>query len=609
MLKKKIIRLEKAFIIILVVIGIVFSCCIEEEKKKTPPAIVYPTVVSTFPVKHASDISPTTTIKIVFNKPMYESETAYKAISFTPPIQTEDLKSYWVDNKTLEISNLVFEYGKKYTVTLNPELGELKDVEGNYLKQYSWSFTITSVPIIDLLDAIDQNLVGASVIGWKSNLVILELRRLIEYEIEIKIPRGLILHSLDDSKSNMAMEDVYGVISSITPGYLTTINYYATSKIILDKDEKKYLIGAYSVEFNKPAPGYKKEFSIDKVNSNIQKILETEDLLDIRDKSTDAVQTAIWCFTDDVSKKELLEKREIRNKEILDAKIILDLADIETSSKKLFSGEIGIPSAKMKEKLEDDRLVMYINEMRESDKINWTKPEEGCRWVIIDIIIKNKMDEPLKVNPYRICLRDGNNRIHVYTHSYRTKDLDFGFKEWDIPPKTMYRGEIAFEVPDDVTNVIASYDDSVSYGEIELIQSLSPESMPVSDLTPTYKIGEKATDENIVITVSSKRETDAIGDVQAKENWSFLILDITIENISDRSLTYSYSMFYIQDENGYLFEYHYTTSHLENPFEHGSLQPGEKHQGEIAFKIPKLSKLTLWYSPYSGLPVCIGLWE
>jgi len=607
MLKKKIIRLEKAFLVILVVIGIVFSGCVEEERKEAPPAITYPTVISTSPAKYASDVSPAATIKIVFDKPMYESETAYKAISFTPSIPTEDLKSCWIDNKTLEISNLVFEYGKKYTVTLNPELGELKDIEGNYLKQYSWSFTITSVPIIDLLDAIDQNLVEASVIGWKRNLVILGLKRLIEYEIEIKIPRGLILHSLDNSKSNMAMEDVYGVISSITPGYLTTINYYATSKIILDKDEKKYLIGAYSVEFNKPVPGYKKEFSIDKVNSDIQKILETEDLLDIRDKSTDAVQTAIWCFTDNMSKKELLEKREIRNKEILDAKIILDLAGIETSSKKLFSGEIGIPSAKIKEKLEDERIIIYVDEMRESDKINWTKPKEGCRWVIIDIAIKNKMDETLKVNPYRICLRDGNNRIQVYKHSYRTGDLDFGFKEWDIPPKTMYRGEIAFEVPNEVANLIASYNDSVSYGEIELIQSSSPESMPVSDLTPTYKIGEKATDENIVITVNSKRETDTIGDSQVKENWSFLILDITIENISDRSLTYSYIRFYIQDENGYLFEYHYTISRLENPFEHGSLEPGEGHQGEIAFKIPELSKLTLWYSPYSGLPVCIGL--
>jgi len=35
MLKKKIIRLEKAFIIILVVIGIVFSGCVQEEKSST----------------------------------------------------------------------------------------------------------------------------------------------------------------------------------------------------------------------------------------------------------------------------------------------------------------------------------------------------------------------------------------------------------------------------------------------------------------------------------------------------------------------------------------------------------------------------------------------
>ena len=33
----------------------------------------------------------------------------------------------------------------------------------------------TSVPIIDLLDAINQNMVAASFIGWKSNSVIINM--------------------------------------------------------------------------------------------------------------------------------------------------------------------------------------------------------------------------------------------------------------------------------------------------------------------------------------------------------------------------------------------------------------------------------------------------
>ncbi|MCK4246999.1 MAG: hypothetical protein KAT49_05530 [Methanomicrobia archaeon] len=44
MLKKKIIRLEKTFLVILVVIGIVFGCCVEEEKSPTesPQQLKYP---------------------------------------------------------------------------------------------------------------------------------------------------------------------------------------------------------------------------------------------------------------------------------------------------------------------------------------------------------------------------------------------------------------------------------------------------------------------------------------------------------------------------------------------------------------------------------------
>ena len=608
-MKKK--RIKVGIFLICALIGIVFSCCIQQEREipSKTPRIVYPEVLSTSPVNHASGVSPTATITIEFSRSMYESEIAHKALCFTPSISTEGITSRWIDSKTLEISDLVLTYGTEYTITLDPEQGELKDTKGNYLRAYSWSFTVTSVPIVDLLDAIDQNFVEASVTGWKDNLVILRLTKLTEDEIEITVPRGLIVQSLDSSKANMAMEDVVGVISSITPGYLTTINYYATTKIMLDKEEKRYLVGAYNVEFTKLTPEYKGEFSMGKVDHDIQRIIDATDALEICDKSADAVQTAIWCFTDDVSKEELLEKREIRDKEILDAKIILELAEMEISSKKLFAEKVILLSANINERVEDERVILYVTGMDETDKIKSSEPEEGCRWAIVDLIIKNKMNEPLRFTPYKIVLRDSNNRTQVYTHSHRTNDLDFGIKEWDIPPKVLYRGELTFEVPEEISTLLLSYDDSVSYGEIELVQSHSPEPMPVHDFVSEYEMGERATDENIVIVVTSKKEKETVGDTRAEEDWEFLILDITLENISTRSLPYGCGMFYIQGEEGYLFEYHYVTSQLETPFDHGNFNPGEIYRGEIAFKVPVSLTCALWYSPYSGLPICINLEE
>ena len=94
------------------------------------------------------------------------------------------------------------------------------------------------------------------------------------------------------------------------------------------------------------------------------------------------------------------------------------------------------------------------------------------------------------------------------------------------------------------------------YVEIMLIDSQNPDTVPVSDFTPLYMIGEKA-----------------------------------------------------KDENGYLFGHHYyTTTYLENAFESGHLQPGQEYQGEISFEIPKSSEnIEMWHSPYSGPHIYIEL--
>ena len=507
----------------------------------------------------------TTTTKITFSKPMYESSITHKSLNFVPHIAS---------NNT------------------------------------------TSVPIIDLLDAIDQNMVAASFIGWKSNSVIINITNYADHGLEIKVPKGLILNSFDGSKSNMAAGEIFGMIttSPLPNGWFVFIFYSPTSRIILDiYESKNYFISAYGVEFNKPTPGYKKEFSIGSINYDIQKILETTDAFHSWDKSTDAIQSAIWCYTDDISKEELMSKREnVRDKEILDAKTMLNLAGFETTSKKLFSEEISIPTANMQERLEDDNVMVYVNKKSESSRIGYKKAKGGYRWVILDVIIKNKMDEPLDFDVHDIKLRNNDNRIDVYDYSsYGTNRLDYAFKSTSAPPlpsKDTYRGEVAFEVPNNVSNLKMIFDIERFYVEIMLVDSQNPDTVPVSDFTPAYKIGEKAKDENIVVTVNSKRETEVIKDRKAEENRTFLILNITIENTGTDNLSYSPYSFAVQDENGYLFEEHYTTTYLENAFESGHLQPGQEYQGEISFEISKSSEnIEMWYSPYSGPYIYVEL--
>lgn len=343
-----------AMLTIMVLIMPILNACVEiEEPAKvipeatpevtpevTPEEVIEkgPTIVSVVPAANTRDVSLTTTIKIVFDKPMYNSAVAYKAFNFSPEVSIDKLQSHWLDNTTLEIGNLSLELDARYTITLqSPELGELKDSEGNYAETgYSWSFTTITRPVFDLPDAIAQGLITAKFQGWsRSNVVIVELTNLTDSEIEISMPKGLVLQSSIAGEANMVVERVEGRITKITKGW---INYYETSKIVLDPaEEEKYVVDAYSLECHKEDPGYDSTLSILGVDPNMQNILATLEVLPDGTTDTNSVQTAIWVFTDDITKTELDDLLTFREKYILNARTILQDAGVDISSKRLFA--------------------------------------------------------------------------------------------------------------------------------------------------------------------------------------------------------------------------------------------------------------------------------
>jgi len=601
---------KKAFIamlIIMVLIMPILSACADTEgpAEVAPEEVTEkgPTIVSVVPAANARDVSLTTTIKIVFDKPMYNSAVAHQAFNFSPQVSTDNLQSNWLDNTTLEIGNLSLELDTRYTITLqSPELGELKDSEGNYAETgYSWSFTTTARPVFDLPDAIEQGLITAKFQGWSRSVVIVELANLTDSEMEISVPKGLVLQSSIADKANMVLEDVRGVISSISRGFLSTINYSLTSKIVLDPaEEKKYLLSVYSLESPKNNPGYNTMLSMGEVDPNMQNILGTLEALPSGTTLPDSVQTAIWVYTNDITRTELDDLLTLREKYILNARTILQEAGIDISSKRLFAQGVSILTAKMKENLEDDRLLIYVNEVREANKISYNSPSAGNKYLILDIIVKNKTGSPISLDRYYFTLVTANN--YMYWSTYETRNLEYPFGEVEsLPSGDIYRGEIAFEIPVGAEKSLW-YDDGTSEGRVKLTPSPNPAPMPVSEYTPAGKIGDKVAAGDIAITVNSKRVASTIGDSQAKDGWQFLILDITVENISPEKESYYTFHFFVQDERGYLFETHYAGA-----FESGDLEPGGSYREELVFKVPQSSAaFELWYSRH-GVFVAIEL--
>lgn len=135
--------------------------------------------------------------------------------------------------------------------------------------------------------------------------------------------------------------------------------------------------------------------------------------------------------------------------------------------------------------------------------------------------------------------------------------------------------------------------------------STTPPTQPEKPKVSTFKVGESASDGRLKITVNgvsfkdktTYSQTTEIGgkeytssfDFKPKENYQFLILDITIENLqADKTSSISSLLFFkVSDANGYSYDYSLGTAYLDRKWEDGDILPGMKKRGSVAFEVPK----------------------
>jgi|GEM_PF-671978 len=131
--------------------------------------------------------------------------------------------------------------------------------------------------------------------------------------------------------------------------------------------------------------------------------------------------------------------------------------------------------------------------------------------------------------------------------------------------------------------------------------SVQPEKPKVS----TFQVGESASDGRLKITVNGvslkdkitySQTTEIMGeeytssfDFKPKENYQFLILDITIENLqANKTSSISSLLFFkVSDADGYSYDYSFGTAYLDKNWEDGDILPGMKRRGSVAFEVPK----------------------
>ena len=121
----------------------------------------------------------------------------------------------------------------------------------------------------------------------------------------------------------------------------------------------------------------------------------------------------------------------------------------------------------------------------------------------------------------------------------------------------------------------------------------------------TFKVGESASDGRLKVTLNSFSFKDKITytqsmnlggeeykssfDFNPKENYQFLIIDLTVENLQTDKTATLVPIFSaeVSDADGYSYDYSLGTAYLDRKLDGGDLLPGMKRRGNMAFEVPK----------------------
>jgi hypothetical protein len=188
---------------------------------------------------------------------------------------------------------------------------------------------------ITLSDAISQGLIQATFNGnghCAGECIKLTIKSQVTYPLEITPPTlGTVLMPTASGAQSMVILQFQGIDhgSTYTP---------ETSMELTDQTPVTYVFRAYCLEFHKANPSSSDQFTMSgTANPDVIKILNTIATLPSPVTDIQAVQTAIWVVTDNISQQDLNKAFPSGVSEINNVKTILQAAGIDTSGKALFA--------------------------------------------------------------------------------------------------------------------------------------------------------------------------------------------------------------------------------------------------------------------------------
>lgn len=247
-------------------------------------------------------------------------------------------------------------------------------------------------------------------------------------------------------------------------------------------------------------------------------------------------------------------------------------------------------------------LHYAVNGIRFSVGSDFIKPDEGNKFLLIDISIKNigsKFEGVSSLMMFKLVDEEG------LSYDIALADTK-GQVDGSIAPGRKLRGELAFEVPGDIENFELEINpDLLNNGLIIVNIPTSSAGQEytgafaddTTDNVEHYQVNDTVSLGDLDFTVNGVRVSSGSSFTKPEEGYQFVIVDITITNNgSESEAISSMMMFKIVNNEGISYDQSIMAD-TEGSLD-GELGAGRKMKGEIAYEVPtNISKFELEITP------------
>ncbi len=222
-------------------------------------------------------------------------------------------------------------------------------------------------------------------------------------------------------------------------------------------------------------------------------------------------------------------------------------------------------------------------------------PEEGNKFVSVELIIVNEGTKPVTISPvWQMNLKD--SAAQKYPVNWKVPGVqESASVQGELAPGEKIRGKVGFEVPLNAQDLQFTFDaNAFAKGKIivnlgsQPVMVAAPASIAGESQQQTFQPGTPIALGDTYLTVNSVSYPDGGQFNPPDEGFRYLVVDLTLENKSSESISIaSVWQMFVKDLSSRKYDIDLKALLASGgSLPDGELIPGEKLRGQAAFQVP-----------------------